>query len=164
MSNHGEEHIMATITGPLSGDAKKTVATALQGALVDLLDLSLLAKQMHWNLTGPHFRQIHLQLDDVTALVREHADTIAERAVALGINPDGRAATIAKSTKLSQPENGWIEDGKVVATMTDLLEAVGKRMRERVAATDEPDPVSQDLLIAVAQDIDKQHWMFQAQR
>ena len=155
---------MATITGPLSGDAKNTVATALQGALVDLIDLSLLAKQMHWNLTGPHFRQIHLQLDELTALAREHADTIAERAVALGISPDGRAATVAKSTKLSQPENGWIEDGKVVATMTDILESIGNRMRERIAATDEPDPVSQDLLIAVAQDIDKQHWMFQAQR
>ncbi|MFD1535925.1 Dps family protein [Nonomuraea guangzhouensis] len=154
---------MATITGPLSGEAKNTVATALQGALVDLIDLSLLAKQMHWNLTGPHFRPIHLQLDELTALAREHADTIAERAVALGLSPDGRAATVAKSTKLAQPENGWIEDGKVVATMTDILESIGNRMRERIAATDEPDPVSQDRLIAVAQDIDKQHWMFQAQ-
>ncbi|MEV0384456.1 DNA starvation/stationary phase protection protein [Nonomuraea sp. NPDC050643] len=155
---------MATITGPLSGDAKNTVATALQGALVDLVDLSLVAKQAHWNLIGPHFRPIHLQLDELTELARAHMDTIAERAVALGVNPDGRSATIAKSTKLQQPEGGWLEDGKVVAMVTDILDGIGRRMYERIRATDEADPVSQDLLIAVTQDIDKQHWMFQAQR
>ncbi|MEV4354466.1 DNA starvation/stationary phase protection protein [Nonomuraea sp. NPDC049625] len=154
---------MAMITGPLSGEAKDTVAQALQGALVDLIDLSLVAKQSHWNLIGPHFRPIHLQLDELTDLARSHMDTIAERAVAVGINPDGRSTTVARSTKLQQPESGWIEDGKVVATITDLLDGVSKRMHERVRATDEPDPVTQDLLIAVAQDIDKQHWMFQAQ-
>ncbi|MEV4010146.1 DNA starvation/stationary phase protection protein [Nonomuraea angiospora] len=154
---------MAMITGPLSGDAKDTVAKALQGALVDLIDLSLVAKQAHWNLVGPHFRPIHLQLDELTELARSHMDTIAERAVALGINPDGRSTTVARSTKLQQPESGWIEDGKVVATITDLLDGVSKRMHERVRVTDEPDPVTQDLLIAVAQEIDKQHWMFQAQ-
>ncbi|MGW0203829.1 Dps family protein [Nonomuraea sp. NPDC003201] len=154
---------MAMITGPLSGEAKDTVARALQGALVDLIDLSLVAKQSHWNLIGPHFRPIHLQLDELTDLARSHMDTIAERAVAVGINPDGRSTTVARSTKLQQPESGWIEDGKVVATITDLLDGVSKRMHERVRVTDEPDPVTQDLLIAVAQDIDKQHWMFQAQ-
>ncbi|MET7327045.1 DNA starvation/stationary phase protection protein [Nonomuraea sp. NPDC005650] len=154
---------MAMITGPLSGDAKNTVAQALQGALVDLIDLSLVAKQAHWNLVGPHFRPIHLQLDELTDLARTHMDAIAERAVAIGVNPDGRSATVAKSTKLQQPESGWIEDGKVVATITDVLQGISKRMHERVRTTDEPDPVTQDLLIAVAQDIDKQHWMFQAQ-
>ncbi|MFI6907487.1 Dps family protein [Nonomuraea sp. NPDC050394] len=155
---------MAAITGPLSGDAKKVVADALQGALVDLVDLSLVAKQAHWNVIGAHFRPLHLQLDELVAIVREHADTLAERAVALGLNPDGRAATVAGSTKLAQPERAWIEDGKVVALFTDILEGVIQRLREHIAATDEPDPVTQDLLIAVAQDIEKQHWMFQAQR
>jgi len=155
---------MATITGPISGDARNTVAEALQGSLVDLIDLSLVAKQAHWNLIGSHFRPIHLQLDEVTDLARQHMDAIAERAVAIGVNPDGRSATVARSTKLAQPDGGWIEDGKVVATFTDILDGISKRMYERIRAVEEPDPVTQDLLIAVAQDIDKQHWMFQAQR
>ncbi|MEV0229057.1 DNA starvation/stationary phase protection protein [Nonomuraea sp. NPDC050786] len=153
---------MAVITGPLAGEAKNTVAEALQGALVDLIDLSLVAKQAHWNLIGPHFRSIHLQLDELTDLARTHMDTVAERAVAIGANPDGRSATVARATKLQQPESGWLEDGKVVAMITGLLDGVSKRMHERVRTTEEADPVSQDLLIAVAQDIDKQHWMFQA--
>ncbi|WP_113702666.1 Dps family protein [Nonomuraea lactucae] len=154
---------MATITGPLSGDAKNKVAEALQGALVDLIDLTLVAKQMHWNVVGSHFRPIHLQLDELTALAREHADTIAERAAALGVNPDGRAATLARSTRIPQPENGWIEDGKVVATITGILEGVGGRMRERIDATEEADKVTQDLFITVSHDLDKERWMFQAQ-
>ncbi|GAA2850211.1 hypothetical protein GCM10020220_044480 [Nonomuraea rubra] len=85
-------------------------------------------------------------------------------AVALGVNPDGRAATVSRSSRLQQPESGWIEDGKVLATITDVLDGISKRMYERIRATDEADPVTQDLLIAVAQEIDKQHWMFQAQR
>ncbi|WP_157244484.1 Dps family protein [Nonomuraea typhae] len=155
---------MAQITGPLSDDAKKVVGEALQGALVDLIDLSLVAKQAHWNVVGPHFRPLHLQLDELVDIAREHADTVAERAVALGVNPDGRAASVASASKLTQPDRAWIEDGKVVALFTDLLEGVIARMRERIAVTDEPDPVTQDLLIAVAQDVEKQHWMFQAQR
>ncbi|WP_336209009.1 Dps family protein [Nonomuraea sp. LPB2021202275-12-8] len=160
----GEEYDMATISGPISGDDKNTTVQALQGALTDLIDLSLVAKQSHWNVIGSHFRPIHLQLDELTDLAREHADTVAERIVALGANPDGRAATTAKSTKLAQLELGWIEDGKVVATMTDTLDGISKRMRERIDATEEPDQVSQDILIAVTQDIEKQRWMFQAQR
>lgn len=155
---------MATITGPLTDDAKNTVVEALQGALVDLIDLTLVAKQFHWNLIGSHFRPIHLQLDELVSIAREHADTVAERVVALGANPDGRAATVARDTKLQQPEGGWQEDGKVVAAITEILSGISKRMYERIEATDEPDPVSQDLLIAVAKEIDKQHWMFQAQR
>ncbi|HEX4812394.1 MAG TPA: DNA starvation/stationary phase protection protein [Nonomuraea sp.] len=155
---------MAAITGPLSGDAKAKVTEALQGTLVDLIDLSLVAKQAHWNLIGSHFRSIHLQLDLVTDLARRHMDTIAERAVAIGSNPDGRAATVARNTKLAQLESGWVEDGKVVATITDILDGISKRMYERVRATEESDPVTQDLLISVTQDVDKQHWMFQAMR
>ncbi|MEW9548752.1 Dps family protein [Nonomuraea sp. NPDC050783] len=153
---------MATIKGPLSDDARNTVAECLQGALVDLIDLSLVAKQAHWNLVGSHFRSVHLQLDQVVQLARTHMDTLAERAVAIGANPDGRAATIAKSTKLAQLESGWLEDGKVVATITDVLGGISKRLYERIQQTEEADPVTQDLLIAVAQDVDKQHWMFQA--
>ncbi|WP_327086029.1 DNA starvation/stationary phase protection protein [Nonomuraea sp. NBC_01738] len=155
---------MAAITGPLGKADQKVVAKALQGALVDLIDLSLVAKQAHWNVIGPNFRPLHLQLDELVDIARGHADTIAERAVALGVNPDGRAATVGEATRLAQPEVAWLEDGKVIALFTDILEGVSKRMRERIKATDEPDPVTQDLLIAVAQDIDKQHWMFQAQR
>ncbi|MCW2943443.1 MAG: Ferritin Dps family protein [Actinoallomurus sp.] len=155
---------MSTVKSPLSDDARKATGTALQDSLVDLIDLHLLAKQAHWNLRGRNFRPIHLQLDEVVDLARDHADTVAERAVAIGVNPDGRSRTVAERTKLHQVDAGYLPDDKVVAAMTDILAEMSKRFRERIATTDETDRVSQDLLIAVTQDVEKQHWMFEAQR
>jgi starvation-inducible DNA-binding protein len=155
---------MSMVKSPLSEDARKVTGAALQDSLVDLIDLHLSAKQAHWNLTGRNFRSIHLQLDEIVDLAREHADTVAERAVAIGVNPDGRARTIAERTRLHQLESGWLPDDKVIAAVADMLAEMSQRFRERIEITDESDPVSQDMLIAVAQDLDKQHWMLAVQR
>ena len=127
----------------------QAVGDALQGALVDLVDLSLVAKQIHWNVVGPRFRSVHLQLDEVVDTARTHSDTVAERASALGVAPDGRAATVAEQSGIGTVPEGWIKDADAVRTLVDALGAVIARMRERIAATDEPDPVSQDILIGI---------------
>lgn len=154
---------MVVVKSPLSDEARKPVGMALQGALTDLTDLSLLAKQAHWNLTGRNFRSLHLQLDEIVDLARTHMDVVAERAIAIGVNPDGRAATVAGQSRVPQIDAGYIADDKVVTAFSDILESIIGRFRERIAATDEPDPVTQDLLIAAAQELEKQHWMIQAQ-
>ncbi|GII83689.1 DNA starvation/stationary phase protection protein [Sphaerisporangium siamense] len=155
---------MAHITSPLPADKQKIVGEALQGALIDLLDLSLVGKQAHWNLIGRNFRSLHLQLDDIVSLARSSADSAAERAVALGVNPDGRAATVARDTRVQQLGYGYIEDAKVIEAFTEILGSMIARMRERIEATDDADLVTQDLLIAVTEELEKHHWMIQAQR
>lgn len=155
---------MATITSPLLESDRRVVGEVLQGALIDLIDLSLLAKQAHWNLIGRNFRSLHLQLDDIVAVARKHMDRIAERAVAIGVNPDGRARTVVDSSRIQQLDSGYLEDGQVVSAFTDILASVVARFRERVESTEKPDPVTQDLLIEAAQDLEQQHWMIQAQR
>lgn len=155
---------MSAITSPLNDSDRKIVGECLQGALIDLIDLSLLAKQAHWNLVGRHFRSLHLQLDDIVAVARKHADRVAERAIAIGVNPDGRSGTVARETQIKQLNAGYIQDTEVIEAFTDILEGCVKRMRERVERTEQPDPVTQDLLIEAAQDLEQQHWMMQAQR
>ena len=154
---------MAAVKSPLSDSDLKVVGEALQGALIDLIDLSLVAKQAHWNLTGRNFKVVHEHLDEVVALARAGQDDVAERAVAVGVNPDGRVRTVADRTQLPQLEAGYLDDDKVVAAITDLLAQMISRFRERIKATDEPDPVTQDLLISITSKLEKQHWMFQAQ-
>ncbi|MEV5985643.1 DNA starvation/stationary phase protection protein [Streptomyces sp. NPDC052051] len=153
---------MYVVKSPLSAADLKTVSEALQGALVDLVDLSLVAKQVHWNVIGPRFRSIHLQLDEVVDSARLHSDTVAERASALGVPPDGRAATVAKGSGIGAVPQGWVKDTDAVGTLVSALGAVIARMRERVEATAEPDPVSQDIFISITADLEKHHWMFQA--
>ncbi|MEU5537013.1 DNA starvation/stationary phase protection protein [Streptomyces sp. NPDC020362] len=154
---------MYVVKSPLSDGDLKIVSEALQGALLDLVDLSLVAKQIHWNVVGPRFRSIHLQLDEVVASARTHSDTVAERASALGVPPDGRAATVASGSGIGNTPAGWIKDTDAVRAMVGALGAVITGMRERVNATGEADPVSQDIFIGITADLEKHHWMFQAE-
>ncbi|QTE01302.1 Dps family protein [Streptomyces cyanogenus] len=154
---------MYVVKSPLADADLKTVSEALQGALVDLVDLALVAKQIHWNVVGPRFRSVHLQLDEVVDSARTHMDTVAERASALGIPPDGRAATVASGSGIETTPAGWIKDAAAVGAMVDALGAVITRMRERVQATGAPDAVTQDIFIGITADLEKHHWMFQAE-
>ncbi|MFE9819643.1 DNA starvation/stationary phase protection protein [Streptomyces sp. NBC_00236] len=154
---------MSVVKSPLSEADLKSVGEALQGALVDLVDLSLVAKQVHWNVVGPRFRSVHLQLDEVVDTARQHSDTVAERASAVGVNPDGRSGTIARTTAIDSVPEGWVKDVDAVRTLVDALGIVIGRMRERIDVTGDPDPVSQDILIALTADLEKHAWMFQAE-
>ncbi|MFI2608356.1 DNA starvation/stationary phase protection protein [Kitasatospora sp. NPDC018619] len=151
------------ISSPLPEGDRKTVGTALQGTLVDLLDLSLVAKQAHWNLYGPRFRSVHLQLDEVVATARDFADQVAERAAAVGVAPDGRAGTVAASSSLPPFPEGWTADRTVVEYLVTAFAAVIERLRARIEETGPADPVSQDLLIGLTAALEKHSWMFQAE-
>jgi starvation-inducible DNA-binding protein len=154
---------MTVVNGPLDEAARKTVGECLQSTLTDLLDMSLVAKQVHWNVFGPRFRSVHLQLDDVVATARSYSDIIAERAAAIAVSPDGRAGTIARTSGIDTVTDGWVKDSEAVDIMTAALGSVIGRVRERIAATDEPDPVTQNILAELAAELEKHHWMFQAE-
>jgi starvation-inducible DNA-binding protein len=155
---------MTSISHPLDETARKSVGDTLQQALADLINLSLLAKQAHWNVVGRNFRSVHLQLDEVTDLARQSADAVAERVVTLGLNPDGRAGAIAAQSTLPPFPDGFVDDGLTVERLGDILSALVVSLREAVQSTGERDLVSQDLLLGIAAEIEKQYWMFQAQR
>ncbi|MCB5164658.1 DNA starvation/stationary phase protection protein [Streptomyces bambusae] len=154
---------MSLVKSALPAADLKTVGEALQGALVDLVDLALVAKQIHWNVVGPRFRTVHLQLDEVVTTARTHSDVIAERASALGVSPDGRAATVAAGRAIDGVPGEWVTDTDAVRILVAALDDVIARMRRRIRATADPDPVTQDLLIAVTGDLEKHHWMFRAE-
>jgi len=153
---------MAEIKSRLPEDVRKTVGEALQGAVVDLVDLGLVAKQVHWTVVGPHFRSVHLQLDDVVASTRQYSDVLAERAVAIGVLPDGRSTALQEQSGLSQPPLDWIPAGEAIDFLVDALDEVVARMRRRIDVTQE-DPVSQDLVIEVTGALEKHLWMWQAE-
>lgn len=154
---------MATVKTPLTDDVQRTAGDALQGALVDLIDLTLTAKQAHWNVTGRTFKSVHEQLDELVASAREASDAVAERAVMIGLNPDGRVHTVSHETKLDALETGYLPEDKVVAAITQALAQVIARFRERITAL-ETEPVTQDLLIGITADLEKHHWMFSVQQ
>lgn len=154
---------MTVVRSTLPEEARRIAGDALQSTLVDLLGISLIGKQAHWNIVGPRFRSIHLQLDEVVSTARAYSDTVAERSAALGLPPDGRPETIAAAYTLPGPKDGWVRDNEVVGLMVETLDAAVGRLRERIAATEKPDPVTQDLLIGITAELEKQRWMFDAE-
>ena len=152
-----------TMTSTLGTEEQAAAGAALQATLVDLVDLSLVAKQAHWNLIGRNFRSVHLHLDEVVDTVRLFSDTVAERAAAIGVSPDGRAGTVSAGSLVPEHPEGWVTDGDVVQWFVTALGAVVVGLRERIDAVEEADLVTQDLLIAITADLEKHHWMFQAE-
>ncbi|MGV9355394.1 Dps family protein [Streptomyces misionensis] len=154
---------MMIITSTLPEEDRQVTGNALQETLVDLLDLSLGAKQAHWNVYGSRFRTIHQQLDEVVTTARDYADQVAERAAALGISPDGRAGTVASGSGLPGFTSGWIGDGAAVEALVEAFSVLIGRLRERIETTGRTDVVTQDLLIGLTAELEKQSWMFQAE-
>ncbi|WP_226438525.1 Dps family protein [Rhodococcus yananensis] len=151
------------ITSALSTENQKIAGDALQAVLVDLVDLSLIGKQAHWNVVGSQFRSIHLDLDELVTTASDFTDQVAERLTAIGVSPDGRAATVASDSGTKGFGSGWSKDDEVVASIVGNLAAVIARLRERIEVTADADPVTQDLLIGQTARLEQLHWMWQAQ-
>jgi starvation-inducible DNA-binding protein len=138
------------------------VAADLQASLVELLDLALQGKQAHWNVVGPRFRSVHLELDEIVASAHEAVDTVAERLSALERVPDGRAATVAGTSPLETFPDGTVADRQaltLIGARVDILVAHLKERIERCSA----DPVSQGILIAIEEAFAKHAWMLRVQ-
>jgi starvation-inducible DNA-binding protein len=147
----------------LSQHERHDVANQLQATLVDLIDLSLIGKQLHWNVVGKNFRSLHLELDELIDSWRLLADTVAERVSALGISPDGRAATVAGDSEITTIHNGPIKDTEVASALTERLAVAIAKLTERTTRVGEIDSASEDVLIEVARALEENHWMLAVQ-
>jgi starvation-inducible DNA-binding protein len=148
---------------PLGAHERGEVGNELQGTLIELIDLSLVGKQLHWSVTGPHFRSLHLQLDELIDSWHDLADTVAERAVAIGYAPDGQAAAVVAGSARNALEVGPIEDHAVVQDLTERLADAAENCRTRMDRLGELDLASQDVLIEVVRALEQHLWMVRAQ-
>lgn len=137
------------------------VTAALQRSLTDLLGLTLVVKHAHWNVTGPRFRALHLQLDELASVARDAADEIAERCVALGAAPDGRPSSLSSIPEIGAgplPDTELIEH--LLAHIDHVIDHAVAAIQMELAS----DLVSQSIVIELVAELDKQAWMLAAQR
>ncbi len=142
----------------------EVVVSDLQATLVELVDLTLIAKQAHWVVVGQHFRSVHLELDEIVDTVRLAADQVAERIATIGAFPDGRAATVASTAGLPEFPEGKVSAAGVVESICATIDEAAKRLRERIVHIADLDPISQDILIGVGDQLEKHAWMLRAQQ
>ena len=143
--------------------ASAELASNLQRVHVDLIELPLQGKQAHWNVVGKNFRDLHLQLDWIVESAREFSDVIAERLRALHASPDGRSATVAKTTSLPEFPNGEVDTAAAVDLVTERLEAVVETVRSVHDQVDEEDPTTADLLHEIIATLEQYAWMVSAE-
>ncbi|MCI0581678.1 MAG: DNA starvation/stationary phase protection protein [Chloroflexi bacterium] len=154
---------MTTLAETTSPTLPDSVAPELQATLVELVELALQGKQAHWNVTGPNFRSVHLELDEIVDAARLASDRVAERIVTIGRSPDGRAATVASTPPFSPFPTGAVGAAQVVEIIGARIDELAGRMRERIGRLGEIDPVSQGILVDVDEELEKQAWMLRAQ-
>ena len=131
----------------------------LQATLVELVDLSLIGKQLHWNIYGRPFKPLHEHLDELIDSWRELSDTVAEREVALGIAPDGQAAAVSAGSGIDPVDAGSLDTDTALRELVSRLADVTERIRARMDRLGEIDLASQDVLVEVVRELEKQLWM-----
>ena len=153
-----------TVRSTLDTGAQQAVTARLQPLLVDLIELSLTGKQLHWNILGSDFKAIHEHLDELVAEYRTWSDDVAERLTSIGVAPDGRVQRVAGDSPEDPAPEAWAHQDEVIAVITDRVEAVARRTRERLEGLGEIDVASEDLLIEILDGLEMQLWMLSAQQ
>lgn len=143
--------------------APKALRDSLQRVLVDLIALHNVGKQAHWNVVGPNFRDLHLNLDEVVDVARQGSDTVAERMRALHAAPDGRPGVVAASTSLSEFPAGEISTHDGIREMVRVIEETVHTIRDVRDTVDEADPASSDILHEYIVKLEQQAWFIGAE-
>jgi starvation-inducible DNA-binding protein len=74
------------------------------------------------------------------------------------------AGTVARGTGLTQLRDGYLKDEEVISAFTGILAAAGGRFGERLHTVGNADQVTANLLAGTLRELEKAHWMFQAQQ
>ena len=155
-----------TMTTPsinLSYTASAALSDNLQRVLTDLIALELVGKQIHWNIVGPNFRDVHLNLDEVVDIAREGSDEVAERMRAINAVPDGRPGTIAAATTVPAAPEGEILTSEGVAYIVSAIEAVVATLRGVDEDVDAEDPTSSGIVEDLIGKLEQQAWFLSSE-
>jgi starvation-inducible DNA-binding protein len=150
-----------TVPGMKPDDAGKVVAL-LQDRLNALNDLALTLKHVHWNVVGPHFIAVHTMLDPQVDAVRLMVDDLAERVATLGGSPVGTPGALVAQRSWDDYSIGRADTNEHLAALDIVYGGIIEAHRDAIEKTEEPDPVSQDMLIGQAGQLEQFHWFVRA--
>lgn len=155
---------MATrIFRPEVTTAGSRLEAALQRILINLIDLGLQAKQAHWVSSGPGFRVLHDQLDEIADFAHESADLIAERIQIVGGTADGRLEAVALGTELAYfPASAQTTPTAGRIMRTRLRQMVGV-LRDERPVIDEADSTTAGMVDGIIERLEKELWLLRAE-
>jgi starvation-inducible DNA-binding protein len=116
-----EKHRRAPLATPttLSANATTDIAGALTALLADVFVVYLKTKNFHWHMSGPHFRDYHLMLDDQGEQIFAMTDDIAERARKIGGTTIRSIGHIARVQRLLDNDADFVTPADMLAELRD---------------------------------------------
>jgi starvation-inducible DNA-binding protein len=131
----------------LGTDATKDISAALNGILADTFALYVKTKNFHWHMSGPHFRDYHLLLDEHSDQIFAMTDVIAERVRKIGGNTLRSIGDIARQTRIADNDASYVTPDDMIAELREDNQRVVAAMREAHDVCDEHNDVASASLL-----------------
>lgn len=126
----------------LSENAVHDITAALTLLLSDVFALYLKTKNFHWHMSGPHFRDYHLMLDDQGEQIFSMTDAIAERARKIGGTTVRSIGQISRLQRIADNNAEYVGPLDMIAELRDDNAMLTKSMREVHTLCDEAGDVA----------------------
>lgn len=121
----------------IPSNAAKTVAEALNGILADSFALYLKTKNFHWHVSGPHFRDYHLMMDDQAAQILGTTDAIAERVRKTGNTTLRSIGDIARRQTIKDNDAQFVKPQDMLKELREDNLKLVEKLREAKEIVDE---------------------------
>ena len=127
-----ETHIRERLGTPtdLKPEATRDISAALAGLLADVFALYMKTKNFHWHMSGPHFRDYHLLLDEQGEQIFAMTDDIAERARKIGGPTLRSIGDIARRQRILDNDADYVDPKDMLAELRDDNKSLTTSMRQ----------------------------------
>jgi starvation-inducible DNA-binding protein len=140
--------------------ATKDISAAMNGVLADVFALYLKTKNFHWHMSGPHFRDYHLLLDEQAVQIYAMTDLIAERIRKVGGMTLRSIGHIARTQRIKDNDADYVEPNDMLAELREDNKLLTSRLRAAHAVCDEHHDIGTTSLIEVWIDETEQRTWF----
>ena len=150
----------------LKAGATKDISGAMNGILADVFALYIKTKNFHWHLSGPHFRDYHLLLDEQADQIFAMTDPIAERIRKVGGETIKSIGHIARLQRISDNDADYVEPEDMLAELREDSKTLAARLREAHNVCEEHNDIATASLIEVwIDETERRTWfLFEASR
>jgi starvation-inducible DNA-binding protein len=150
----------------LSAAASKDIAAAMNGILADVFALYLKTKNFHWHMSGPHFRDYHLLLDEHADQIYAMADPIAERIRKVGGMTLRSIGDISRRQRILDNDADFVQPLDMLAELREDNKVLAAALREAHNVCDEHRDIATASLIEVwIDETERRTWfLFEASR
>jgi len=163
-----EREQLAPLVTPtdLKTAATKDIAGAMNAILADVFALYLKSKNFHWHMSGPHFRDYHLLLDEQADQLFAMTDPIAERIRKLGATTLRSIGHIARTQRVLDNDAEYVEPEDMLAELREDSKTLAARLREAHSVCEEHSDIATASLIEVwIDETERRTWfLFEASR